>query len=81
MQPGKLRTLQIIGILVTLFCLATCTAAQTDLSSRLDAAMKRLAGEQAFSGAVLVAKNKKISLEEGYGLADKGRSLPVKRES
>lgn len=44
---------------------------------RIDAWFDRLADEQGFSGAVLIAKGGRIVLEEGYGLADDERGTPM----
>jgi len=41
----------------------------------------RTAVDAGFSGAVLVAKGGKVILHSGYGLADRGKNIPVRKET
>jgi CubicO group peptidase (beta-lactamase class C family) len=52
------------------------TVIRGNLGAALDQYLSRLEGF-GFSGAVLVAKDGKIFLSKGYGLADRERSIPV----
>lgn len=46
-----------------------------------DEFLKKLSAEKGFSGAVLIAKNKKILLNQGYGFADLSKKLPTKNNT
>ncbi len=50
------------------------------LATKIDDYMSRLSGG-GFSGALLVARNGKIVLEKGYGLADREKGLPVSADT
>jgi CubicO group peptidase (beta-lactamase class C family) len=52
------------------------TLTPEDLSSELDQVMGALAEEDAFTGAVLVARNGEILLSQAYGWADWEKQLP-----
>ena len=43
--------------------------------------LKKLSSEKGFSGAVLIAKNKKILLNQGYGFADLQKTKQVKNDT
>ena len=47
-----------------------------DLASKIDQVLNFLAEREAFTGAVLVARNGEILLSQGYGLADREKNLP-----
>jgi CubicO group peptidase (beta-lactamase class C family) len=48
----------------------------TDLGVRLDSALRALARERGFSGAVRVERGGVLLLRKGYGLADRARQAP-----
>ena len=43
--------------------------------------LKKLSSEKGFSGAVLIAKNKKILLNQGYGFADLQKTKQFKNDT
>ncbi len=47
-----------------------------DLASKIDKVLNDLTEREAFTGAVLVAKNGEVLLSQGYGLADRDKNLP-----
>jgi CubicO group peptidase (beta-lactamase class C family) len=49
---------------------------EADALKALSARAERLAGEGEFSGAVLVAKDKRVLFSHAYGLADRKRGIP-----
>src|SRR5690349_4589452 len=51
-----------------------------ELGATLDEYMRRLEGF-GFSGALLVAKDDRVFLAKGYGLADRERSIPVSSDT
>jgi CubicO group peptidase (beta-lactamase class C family) len=59
---------------------STAKAADGDLSSKLEQYLSRLA-KLGFSGTVLVAKDGKVLLEKGYGMADRERKIPMAADS
>ncbi len=73
-------------IFPALLLLGGCAAHQhrylsaEEASARLDRHMKSLE-EKGFAGAVLVAQGGQVLLEQGYGLADRERNLPVTPET
>ena len=59
---------------------STAKAADGDLSSKLEQYLSRLA-KLGFSSTVLVAKDGKVLLEKGYGMADRERKIPMAADS
>jgi hypothetical protein len=53
--------------------------AEADALTALAARADRLAGEDQFSGSVLVAKDGRVLFSHAYGLADRKRRIPNKR--
>ena len=53
---------------------------QDNLTKKLDDYILK-AVEAGFSGAVLVVKGGEVILHEGYGLADREKNLPVKKDT
>ena len=51
------------------------------LAQTSDEFLKKLSAEKDFFGAVLIAKGKKILLNQGYGLADLKKSVKVKNDT
>lgn len=52
------------------------TLAPEGPASKIDKALNSLTEREAFTGAVLVARNGEILLSQGYGLADRDKDLP-----
>lgn len=52
----------------------------TELSRRLEAFLTR-AADSGFAGSVLVVRNGRVLLHQGYGFADRQRSTPVEAET
>jgi CubicO group peptidase (beta-lactamase class C family) len=52
----------------------------SELGAKLDAQMRQLA-ERGFSGVLFVAKDGKIVLDKGYGLADREKTTPYSAET
>jgi CubicO group peptidase (beta-lactamase class C family) len=52
------------------------TLTPEDLASKIDRALSSLTEREAFTGAVLVARNGKVLLRQGYALADRDKNLP-----
>lgn len=69
-----LFVLPIIAVLIS------SPAAQSNSSAKIDEYLTRLTGF-GFTGAVLVAKDGKVVLEKGYGLADRKRNLPFTKDT
>jgi CubicO group peptidase (beta-lactamase class C family) len=60
--------------------LLTSSQAQSSPSEKIDEYLMRLTGF-GLTGAVLVAKDGKVVLEKGYGLADRKRNLPFTKDT
>jgi CubicO group peptidase (beta-lactamase class C family) len=73
-----MRTAVALFALVSI--LAPARAADADLGRKLDQYLGRLE-KLGFSGTVLVAKDGKVVLEKGYGLADRERRIPMAADS
>jgi CubicO group peptidase (beta-lactamase class C family) len=58
----------------------TLASSEDSLKKKIDSYV-RTAVQAGFSGAVLVAKGGKVILHDGYGLADREKKLPVKKET
>ena len=52
------------------------TLATEGLASKIDKVLNSLTEREAFTGAVLVARNGEVLLSQGYGLADLDKNLP-----
>ena len=52
------------------------TFAVEDTASKIDKVLNDLTEREAFTGAVLVARNGEVLLRQGYGLADRERNIP-----
>jgi CubicO group peptidase (beta-lactamase class C family) len=52
------------------------TLAAEDPASKIDKILNSLTEREAFTGAVLVARNGEVLLSQGYGLADRDKKLP-----
>jgi len=64
-----------IAALLIPACLVTTPIDAQDVSARLDSVMKA-AEAKGFSGVVRIAKDGKVILEKGYGLADRENRIP-----
>ncbi len=69
-----------LALVVLSSLVAPARAADGDLSTKLEAYLGRLE-KLGFSGTVLVAKDGKIVLEKGYGMADRERKIPMAADS
>lgn len=67
-------------VLVMLTLLLSIAVAQPNSAAKIDEYLTRLAG-YGFTGAVLVAKDGKVVLEKGYGLADRKRDVPFTKDT
>lgn len=70
----------LLALVVLSSLVAPVSAADGDLSSKLEQYMSRLE-KLGFSGTVLVARDGKIVLEKGYGMADRDRKIPMSADS
>jgi len=70
-----MRRTIILTFTFLIFSLGRLTLGQNDLTNRLDHYMKAQADFNNFSGAVLVARNDSIILNNGYGLANREWNL------
>jgi len=67
----------VIPVLFVLTFLPPCSIeAQTVLERRLDDLIEPLVAGQTFSGSILVAREDRVLLTRGYGLADRTRGVP-----
>ena len=55
-------------------------SSEDDFQKKIDSYV-RTAVDAGFSGAVLVAIGGKVILQSGYGLADREKNIPVKKET
>ena len=69
-----------LALVVLSSLVAPARAADGDLSSKLETYLGRLE-KLGFSGTVLVAKDGKVVLEKGYGMADRERKIPMAADS
>jgi CubicO group peptidase (beta-lactamase class C family) len=67
------------SVLIVLLAQAQ-TVVEGDLAEKLDAYMTDVASD-GFSGVILVAKDDKVILAKGYGLASRTESIPITPES
>jgi CubicO group peptidase (beta-lactamase class C family) len=73
----RLITLVLMAAAVGASCsTAAPTAGKTTFADSESATLKRLAHEDLFEGSVLVARNGKVLLEGGFGLADRALRTP-----
>lgn len=70
----------LLALVVLSSLVAPVSAADGDLSSKLEQYMSRLE-KLGFSGTVLIAKDGKVVLEKGYGMADRDRKIPMSADS
>src|SRR5688500_3124087 len=68
------------ALAVALAAAAAPARGATDLGRTIDTYLTRLE-RLGFSGTVLVAKDGKVLLEKGYGLADRDRKIPMAADS
>lgn len=66
--------------IIALCLLAAVANAQPTVSEKVDEYLTRLTG-LGLTGSVLVAKDGKIILEKGYGMADRKRNLPFTKDT
>ena len=59
----------------------TLAGPEDNLRKKLDDYILTTAGEAGFSGAVLVVKGGEVILHNGYGLADREKNIPVKKDT
>ena len=81
-MPGAGRAVEVIVLLVGLIVGSTGDVAgaapgREDLRDQIGAYMERVEGEKDFSGSALVARDGKLLLHEGYGLANDATGEPV----
>jgi CubicO group peptidase (beta-lactamase class C family) len=80
MKNRKIKNL--VGFLLILLCLTVCASAQSgrvdekSVVSGADEYLNGLVKENRFSGSVLLARNGKIILSKGYGLANRETGTP-----
>ncbi len=74
--------MRLLSATIILAILTTAAPARpaADLAKLLDAYLSRLE-RLGFSGTVLVAKDGKVLLEKGYGMADRERKIPMAADS
>ena len=75
-----MKHLLLLALVVLTSLVVPVKAADGDLTSKLEQYMNRLE-KLGFSGTVLVARDGKIVLEKGYGLADRERKIPMAADS
>jgi CubicO group peptidase (beta-lactamase class C family) len=68
LREAKMK--RVVVILAVYCCILAQAVSAQDIKQRLGGTLDKLAGN-GFSGSVLVARNNKILLEKGFGLADK----------
>lgn len=75
------RTAGIIGASCALIaCAPVSAAAQDDLEARVDAFVQRYVDQDVYSGVVLVARDGRVLLEKGYGMASVELGVPASPE-
>ncbi len=71
----------ILSILVALFGFFSIVEAQANLRPKLDNYLNEITASKNFSGTVLIAKNNKILLNQGYGWANLNKTAKVKSDT
>ena len=84
--PGAGRAVEVVVLLVGLIVgsvgdVAGAAPGRDDSMDQIGAYMERVEGEKDFSGSALVARDGKLQLHEGYGLANDATGEPVNKDT
>jgi CubicO group peptidase (beta-lactamase class C family) len=75
-RAACVQALLVIGVLLMSGCLAPASSSGQDVAAKIDQYLATLTKERAFMGAALVARNGKVMLAKGYGMANVEYDLP-----
>ncbi len=81
-----MKSIKLLWILAIIICLSFfemnyAQDSKITIKAKTNEFLKKLTSEKGFSGAVLISRNKKVLLDQGYGFADLKKGAKVKNKT